>query len=371
MRIAQVSRQFYPAQGGIETVVRHLSSSLLAAGHQVSVIALNRPFEQSSEALPPHDIVDGIPVRRIPYWGPRQYAIAPSVLRYVSENDLIHLHSSDFFLDYLSWTRPLHRVPVILSTHGLYFHTGTARSLKKLYFRTETRIALRNVSRVICDSQQDFDLMRQIAPAEKLSVIPNGIDYDRLAALDDGCRNPNLLVSVGRLASNKRFDRMLRAFACLLPQHPAARLVIIGSDWGCLPSLQSLCQELGIAEQVSFVGEASEMSLVNLMQRAGVWLSSSAYESFGVALLEAMAAGCVPVVQPLPAWSQVLMDGKEGFVTDFDYPQEAARVLLQALRLSPQERGHMVSHARLVASQFSWRIIAQQFEQVYDKVSKD
>jgi alpha-1,3-mannosyltransferase len=367
MRIAHLTRQFYPAWGGIETVVQQLSRQLLSMGHCVDIITLDRLFEGAGNCLPAQEIMDGIRVTRIPYQGPRRYAIAPSALKEIRGCDVVHLHSSDFFLDYLALTKPWHRVPLVLSSHGLFFHTTFARTFKRLYFYTQTRLALRRVSEIICDSPQDLALLRSVAPITKLHVIPNGIDYERLASFDTSNRDPDLIISVGRIASNKRVDRMLQAFAHLVTRHPTARLVIMGPDWGRLSSARELCTKLNITEQVEFMGRVSELVLSDLLGRANLWLSSSSYESFGVALLEAMAAGCVPVVQPLPAFTQLLTDGVEGLYADFECPSHASNVILRALTFSHQERMQMMERARAKAAQFSWSTIAQQFERVYMK----
>lgn len=367
MQILQVTRQFYPAVGGIQTAVWHLSHYLQSTGHQVHIVALGRLFGKEQHPLPPEEMINGILVRRIPYWGPRQYAIAPSVLRHIREYDLIHLHSSDFFLDYLAWTKPIHRRPIVLSSHGIYFHTAFARTFKQAYFHTMTRINLRQVSAVVCVSHHDFQLLSRIAPPEKLYLIPNGIEYEKLSVLDINGRDPDLLISVGRLASNKRYDRLLRAFAWVVKRHPTARLVIIGPDKGLLASLKELSVELNIIKQVEFVGQVSDNKLLNYLSRASVWLSASSYEAFGIALLEAMAAGCVPVVHPLPSFRQLLTQNTEGFYADFDRPDQASEVILKSLNLSPKDREKMVVHARARASRYSWGTIVKQLQGVYAK----
>lgn len=368
MRIAQVTRQFYPARGGIQNVVWYLSRCLQVDGHQVGVITLDRLFGGQSNSLPATEIVDGIPVRRIPFRGPRQYAIAPAVLGCIRDYDLVHVHSGDFFLDYLAWTRPFHRRPLVLTTHGMYFHTGFARRLKQIYFQTVTRLSMRAVSYVICDSEQDLEMVRAIVPAAKTQVIPNGIDYERFAVAGVDGRDPDLLLAVGRLADNKRYDRLLRAFAQVVVRHPPARLVIVGPDWGAASSLAELSAELDIADRVKLAGQISDAEILRYLTTASVWISSSAYESFGVALLEAMAAGCIPVVQPLPAFTQLLTDGSEGFCADFDRPEGAATVIMRALLISPDERQRMVTRARSKASLFSWPLIAARVQDVYRQV---
>jgi alpha-1,3-mannosyltransferase len=365
MKLVHITRQYYPSVGGIETVVRNLSDYTRRAGHQVDVITLDRLFGQEHAPLAADEMVNGIRTKRLPSWGPHQYAIAPRILSAIDSYDLVHLHSSDFFLDYLAWTKLLHQKPLILSTHGLFFHTRFARLIKLAYLHTVTRLDLRWVSAICCDSENDMRLVRQIAPVEKVHLVPNGINYDQLSRLDVDGRDPFLMVSVGRLAPNKRFDRLLRAFSIAVREQRQARLVIIGPDWGDLAALRALAVELGVHDRVQFLGGVSEGDLLTYLSQAKVWLSSSAYEGFGIALIEAMAAGCVSVVQPLPSFRQVLEDETEGFHAEFDRPEHAAGVICRALSLTDAERARLVLRARAKAAQYSWETIVSRLETIY------
>ncbi|HFE39521.1 MAG TPA: glycosyltransferase family 1 protein [Gammaproteobacteria bacterium] len=367
MKVCHVTRQFHPAIGGIETVVWHLCQNLKQQGCEVFVITLDRLFDQPSKKLPATEVVDGIQVQRVPYRGPRQYAIAPTVLKYIRDCDVIHLHSSDFFLDWLTWTKWIHAKPIVLSTHGLYFHTPFARRLKEVYFRTMGKINFSLVDTIVCDSQQDFDLLSDRAYS-KLRLIPNGIDFETLAKNSAHERDPDLILAVGRLASNKRYDRMLKTFQLVVRQRPSARLVIVGPDWGELSDLQKLAQDLDIGNSVSFTGPVSSQELHTLLHQANVWLSSSEYESFGVALLEAMAAKCVPIVHTLPAFQQLVEDNVQGFFVDFDESALAAATILGVLELPSQKRRQVVTNAQLQAAKFNWHNIAQKFLLIYEEV---
>jgi alpha-1,3-mannosyltransferase len=365
MRVLHVTRQYYPSVGGIESSIRNLSRQIQLAGHEVHIITLNRLFSKNQSYLPSEETLDGVPTKRIPYLGPSQYAVAPAVLAEIRNYDLIHLHSCDFFLDYLALAKPIHRKPMVLTSHGIYFHTPFASRIKRIYFRTITRLNLRQISEIICVSQHDYELLSRIAPTEKLHMIPNGIDYDNFVKLNPFDCDPNLLLSVGRLASNKRYDRLLKTFARVVVHNPAARLRIIGPDLGFLDSLKGLTHELNLSDKVDFLGKASEDELLKNLDQANIWLSSTSYEAFGIALLEAMAAGCVPVIQPLSVFKQFLTDKSEGFYADFDQPENASKVILNTLNLSQEERGMIISRARAKAANYSWNTISRQILKIY------
>ena len=363
MKILQVTRQFYPTIGGIPTAVCHLSRHLQQRGHEVHVLALNRMFQDDGRQLPAEDHIDGLTIWRIPFRGSPRYAIAPHALRFVGAYDLIHLHSSDFFLDYLAATRFIHRKPLLLTTHGLFFHTEFAQTIKRLYLQTVTRWHLRQVDAITCDSQHDFDMLHGLVPTEKLSIIPNGIEYESLAALPVHGRDPDLLMSIGLLTRSKRHDRLLTAFARVVVVWPQAKLLIVGPDKGELSALQAQANDLGIAAQIELTGSVSDETLQTYLSRASIWLSASAYEGFGIALLEAMAAGVVPVTQPLPSFRQLL--GNDGFFVDFDDPAQAAQTILTVMQMSETQRERVVLQNRVRASGYAWSRIARQFEALY------
>ena len=122
MRILQLTRQFLPAEGGVESVVEGLSGALQQKGHTVQVATLRLLFSTGAMA-PAESIEAGIAVRRMRHWGSRRYPVAPAALGEIRGYDLVHIHAIDFFVDYLSLLRLLHRIPLVVSTHGGFFHT--------------------------------------------------------------------------------------------------------------------------------------------------------------------------------------------------------------------------------------------------------
>lgn len=140
LNVVHVIRQYYPSVGGMEDVVRNIASSQQATGRQnASIVTLNRLFRNSDELLETEDMVDGVPVTRLPYRGSSRYPLCPSVLRAINGADVVHVHGVDFFFDYLAITRLMHRRPLLVSTHGGFFHTEFASRLKEIWFNTITR----------------------------------------------------------------------------------------------------------------------------------------------------------------------------------------------------------------------------------------
>ncbi len=177
MKVLQVVRQYKPAVGGLETFVSELATHLQDSGVETEVLTLNRNFVDGTK-LPPQSIEAGIKVRRITYFGSKRYPIALSTIRYLTQFDLIHVHAVDSFVDYLSILKPFHRKPIILSTHGGFFHTKNQEKLKQYYFNTVTKLVLKNVNTVIACSNNDASIFERISQ-NNMKLIENGINVEK------------------------------------------------------------------------------------------------------------------------------------------------------------------------------------------------
>jgi alpha-1,3-mannosyltransferase len=366
MKVIQVTRQFLPSIGGIEIVVDGLSSALRNAGHDVEIVTLQKIFT-TNEVAPPNSVVNGLPVTRMKYWGPKRYPVAPQVLRYVGNCDVIHIHAVDFFVDFLSRTKFLHKRPIVLSTHGGIFHTNWLSSFKSLYFRSVTRLALKKVAAVLCVSPQDYALFSSIVPKEKLHLMPNGVAVGSYNNVKKEI-TPGLIVGIGRVAKNKGIDRLIHAAAKLQSTHPHSRLIWIGPDQeGRTSKLRQLAADLGISDRVEFAGRVEPSQLRSWLQKAQAFVCGSSYEGYGLSTVEAMSSGTVPVVTKVGIHPQIIEQRKSGFLVD-GHPESIAQGLRSVLDLDESSLHAMGENARLASAGCSWESVAQSYIDVYQSV---
>ena len=366
MKILQLTRQFLPAQGGMESVVEGLSVALQRNGHAVEVATLRLLFATGGLA-PAQSVEAGLPVRRMRHWGPRRYPVALAALRAIRGYDLVHIHAIDFFVDYLSLLHLLHRVPLVVSTHGGFFHTQRAAWFKKMYFQSVTRRSLAGVGAVVCVSQHDREMFSSIVPPHRIRLIENGANLDRFWTLEKKIE-PGLLVGVARLADNKRIYKVLEAMSRLRRRHPQLRLEWVGSDFGGLRAdLERRVAELGLRGRVLFRGAVSEQDLKSLLQRAHMFVSASSYEGFGLSTIEAMSSATVVVVTRVGAHAEVVADGVSGLLVDRDAIGLSTR-MESVLLMPPQRLAEMGDAAREATRRFSWDRVAPRYEQLYREV---
>ena len=362
-RIVHVVRQFHPNRGGLEDVVANLCRAQRELGLSPSVVTLDRLFVRPDQRLPAREVLDGVPVTRIPFRGSTRYPLAPSVFRHLGDAALVHVHAIDFFFDALAFGWPLHRKPLVATTHGGFFHTGDFSALKKLWFNGPTRLSALAYRGIAGCSANDARLFSQVAPG-KVTVIENGVDLDKFA----GASSPEprqRLVSIGRFSKNKRPDRLIATMAALVRHEPGWHLDLIGvaSDWN-EEALRAAIAAAGMEQAVTLHLGLGDAAVRELMSQASLFVSASEFEGFGLALIEAMSAGLVPVVQPNAAFAALADKFPTVRTVDFADPERAATAVREAhaaLLHDPATTRPRLSDL----APYSWNEVARRYLDLY------
>lgn len=367
MRILHVVRQFHPAIGGLENFVLSLARQQRFEGQDAEVLTLDRVFHQPGERLPAEDTVEGVPVRRIGYSGSYKYPLAPSAALKLRSFDIVHVHGVDFFCDYLAAIRLFHRKPLVLSTHGGFFHTGYARKLKQIYFHTATRVALRSYSRVFASSINDFELFKPLA-GRNLVLVENGVDTEKFRAAASTTFRPSYLF-LGRFSSNKRLDLLIEIFRELAETDPRSELTIVGRDWdGTQSGIEAAISAAGLGERVHLLTGLREDEIRRVISSCSFFITASDYEGFGISLVEAMSAGLISIVSPIPSFRAILDKAGAGLAVNFADTKAAAASIVQFVAEVEPDYNKLRETMIAASEPYSWRTVAQEFTQQYDAV---
>ncbi len=358
--IVQVVRQYAPARGGLEDVVANLSRLLLRRGFRVRVVTLDRLFQARERILPPQETIDGVEVVRIPWNGSSRYPIAPGVFRHIADADIVHVHGIDFFFDALAWMRPFHGKTMVATTHGGFFHTPNYAWIKKIWFRTLTRISALAYRSLLCCSRSDLALFSQIA-ADRTLLVENGVDTQKFAGLSSPTPQRRI-ITIGRFSLNKRLDRLFDAMAALSAEW---HLDVIGSpsDLG-EADLRRDIERRGLGDRVTLHVGVDNGEVRRLISGASVFASASEYEGFGLVAVEAMSAGLVPVLHANEAYKVLAGQHPGLFLADFARPKESAAQIeaaYQALTENAGTREEMIAAAAVHA----WDSVADRYIDVY------
>ena len=366
MRILLVTRVYWPNVGGIERHVQWLAEALLARGHHVEVLTLDRAFEDD-RPLPAEETEGGVRITRIPFRGSTRYPLAPRVLRHLRGFDVLHVHAIDFLADLIVATRRVHGIPVVLSTHGGFFHTRFAQTAKRVWFQTMTRWLVKRVDALVYTSDQDRDLFVRLTPRGE--VIRNAVELAPWQAL---ARAPvaGQFVTLGRVDVHKGIAQLIRTLAALRDRDPRPfRAQIIGPEVsdGLVRRLSADRDGLGLTDRVAFTGKVEAATMHEAVRTAELGLWPAEYESFGISVVETMGAGLFPVLQDNRAF-RYFVDGPTGLLTDYNDPARAAADIQRARDLP--ERGVWEAAARDKARQFGWDRVIGEVEEVYRRVAR-
>jgi glycosyltransferase involved in cell wall biosynthesis len=252
---------------------------------------------------------------------------------------------------------------VVLQKHG-----GTLRGFSRNgAMAAFVRATMRLADAIVVLSRAEMSDYRGVG---NVVHLPNGIDcapylrYNR--SLPEGRLR---LVYIGRIAPRKGLSEILAALVVLREQYPRidAELVVAGSGPD-EAKLRIQAKALGVQRSVRFAGPTCGEEKVRLLARSDVLLLPSHSEGLPYALLEAMAAGVVPVVTPVGAIPEVVQDGLHGCVV----PVGDAAAIASALARLASDRALLARMSAAcrgrVAASYSIERLAEEFASLYTRV---
>lgn len=363
MRVAHVVRQYLPSLGGLEEVVRNLVQQQLEQGLQPYVITLDRVFKKGNQKLLAEEVIDGVQVIRIPYCGSDRYPIAPSVLKHLKQADLVHVHAIDFFYDFLALTRLIHGKPMVVSTHGGFFHTGFASRLKRIYFKTITRLSSIAYKKVIGCSDNDGEIFSAIINADKLCVIENGVDIQKFNGAASATLQP-VLIYFGRWSSNKGLLEALDTLAALQQLAPAQswRMIICGRAYDLDETdLRNYAVQNGVGDRVQILNNPTNQQILEQINQASYYICLSKHEGFGIAPIEAMSAGLYPLLSAIPPFEKLINQTKQGRVFDTSDVTAIANNVIEIHHTKQVQKSRLISSV----TPYAWQSVAQAYLNEY------
>jgi glycosyltransferase involved in cell wall biosynthesis len=176
-----------------------------------------------------------------------------------------------------------------------------------------TAIAIRIASEIWSDSAATIEATAPVflrSRCKTVSYIPRS--FEPVTSLTP----TSTFIFWGRLAKQKNLQRAIRIFATVHERFPAARFTIIGPDGGEGHALKSLCRTLGVHDAVNFLGPKSNGELPEFARRASFFLLTSDFEGMGLAVVEAMQMGLVPIVTQVGEVARFCKDGINAIVID-------------------------------------------------------
>lgn len=359
MRIALVCPYAWEASGGVQVHVRNLAARLLERGHEATVLA-----PTTAEPSEPWVRSVGRPLR-VSYQGtvapiaPLSYRRTRAALDAVRP-DLVHVHepltpSASMFATLAA------KAPVVATVHA-YLDRSVAMELAAPVLR---RI-WRRVTLGVAVSQAAASFLHRALPEAELEIVPNGVDVTAFAGAEpvDGLRPGRRILWVNRLDPQKGFPVALAAFAKVLAEVPEAILVVVGE--GKDREALALLTESARA-RVEMCGAESNERIPSYLAACDVFVSPAVgQESFGIALVEAMAAGVPVVATDIPGYREVVSNGVEGLLVPPRDPEALAAGLVKVLQ-EPELTTRLGEAGRARARSFDWPVVVDRLEELYGR----
>jgi phosphatidylinositol alpha-mannosyltransferase len=362
LKIGIVTPYGYPHPGGVNEHVRFTHDAMRRMGHDVWIITSKYGRERESEghvirlgtgwAAPANGSVGRVTL------GLRFKHQAREVLE--AENfDILHFHEP--FVPFLSPTVLDQSKTVNVATFHAFGGFSPSYWIGK---RFAGRLAERLHGRIAVSGAARHFISRYF-PGE-YEIIPNGVDLDRYTGaepyenLRDGTLN---ILFVGRLEERKGLIHLLKAYNRLRKRKVDARLLVCGAG----PKLREYKRFVGLRgiRDVEFLGRVSDKEKVRYFASADIFCApNTGQESFGIVLLEAMAAGVPIVASDIHGVKRVVERNVPGLLVEPRNPRALAAALY-ALARDPDLRHEMGDAGRARAPEFSWDRVTERIVDFY------
>jgi glycosyltransferase involved in cell wall biosynthesis len=361
---------WHPAAGGGQVIAYNLAYALARGGHQVDYVA-----------------VAPEPMQRSVDWGEFTYIVPengfPSTIlrvlrgvrdRDMSQYDLVHVHADSYTLGcYLGQVvrRAISSRPRLAV--GIYIPQAYRfpRSVDELGWMclcraadvvfTLSNFSARNVARAY------------YVPLSRVQVMHGGVDESFFTSGRTVGQTPSTLLFCGRMVGQtqgrrqqKGIDVLLQAMPAILAHH-SVKLEIVGKG-PLLSSFQAMARDLGVADRVKFTGFVEYNRMPEPYSRADLFVLPSRRESFGLVLVEAMAAGLPVVATSVGAIPEVIIDGETGILVPPENPSALADAVNNLLG-HPQMMKDMGARGReRVERHFTWARVAERVAASYREI---
>jgi glycosyltransferase involved in cell wall biosynthesis len=382
LRILHVIPGMATEIGGPPAVCAGLTAALAARGHSVTVATLNEG------ALPTVSLDSRVTLERFAPDGPTpgRYAKSETLDTWLQQNiskfQIAHLHSIWQFPTFAAaracWN---HRVPYVSLLNGMldtYSVNQRSRHIKRAYWLWRERKVEGRAAAIHCLNAAEI---RRAVPwirnMPKI-ILGNGIDASVLASLPSRgafrAAHPDLsdrplVVFLSRLHPKKGLDRLIPAWKAVAAKMPQCRLLIAGTgDPAYVESLKRLVAVSGLSDNILFLGQVIGGAKWNLLVDADLFVLPSHQEGFSMAITEALAADCPPVVTEECNFDELeppTPEPQRGVIIRNSNMSQFCDAIITLLSDARRRASFAAAGKELVASRFTWQTIAEQLESDY------
>ena len=366
MKIVFLTRGFYPQKkGGVELFTYEVSKRLAGASLEIHVIT--ELFEKTKQ----FETSNNVFIHRVKFARTQSYVV--NSLLYFSEvlrtirairPDVIHACQTNFNGTYGAFIAKILGIKIIIHEHGKFYDLPMWH---KVLF---AKPALQNADYLLAPSKGLAHEMEELAKRE-VRVIPNAVDLEDYIGLTKRKARKGLGISekkrivlfVGRLTPVKSLDTLILAISIVDREVENVELVLVG-EGKSKKYLQNLVSEKNLEQVVTFVGNVKHSLIPTYMAMCDVFVLPSERESFGIVLLEAMAAGKPCVASDVGGVPEIIEDTKNGILITPGNENELADAIKRILE-EEEIADFYGRNNRIKAKVFSWEKVIEAVKGIY------
>ena len=375
MKIAFVYDAVYPHRiGGVEQRIYELSKRLAARGHEIHIFGL-KEWNGDSAYIKDGVYYHGLGQARPFYTHGRRsigeawyfgWLVLVPLLK--GHFDIIDCQNFPYFSCFsAAFAAKIRRSPLVITWHEVWKDYWTqylgiagypGNGIERLTSRiSDTMVAVSGLTK------KDLASIRKGA---KITVIPNGIDFEQINAIQPSGLISDIIFS-GRLIKEKKVDLLILALVLVRKEFPGIRGIIAG-DGPERESLQMMVKECNAEENITFIGFLENHDeVIAVMKSSRVFTTPSAREGFGITALEAMACGLpvVTVEAPKNAVKELVTD-KTGIISN-PTPEAFAEAILLCLK----RKDLMIEECKMRSALYDWEKIVSDVERYYSGIIRE
>jgi glycosyltransferase involved in cell wall biosynthesis len=377
MSIAQVTPDYHPHIGGVESSVHSLSKELKALGHEITVFTA-----QFDKSLPKEETYDGINIVRTKqlmniYLTPITPRLKQDILK--DDWDIVHTHAPPPLSSYYIAKAKMRAekdgrgFPLIMTYHcDLEIPIRFGNFITDIYRYTYGNYTLKRCDRVLV-STETYAATSKAVWNSHAKVIPLGVDIKRFNPENKGdsirekygIGNSKVVMFVGRLAFHKGVNHLIEAAGL----YRDAKYLIVGSG-PKESALKRMAAASPNSKNIIFAGKVEKKDLPSYYAACDILVlpSVSRLEAFGLVTLEALSSGKPVITSDMPGMREVVVDGVDGFLAEPLNPHDIAEKIKKLLE-DDQLRKKFGANGRLkVEERFTWPRVTKLVERTYHKV---
>ena len=340
MDILVLNYEYPPLGGGAAPVCRDISAEMARIGHKVTVVTMGFP------GLPRHEEKDGVEIYRVKCLRRRQHVCTPweaytyivSAKRFLGQYlqsyhfDVCHTHFVIPTGPVAKWVKNCFGIPYVITAHGSDVEGYNEKTYMKIMhrlLRPAWRQIVKEADAVAAPSEYLLKLMNREMPSDRYFRNPNGLVISKYQT-DPSLKDKRILL-MGRMQASKNFQTALKAIAKIPDEIWYGWAVDVLGDGPYRAELEKLCFDLGIESRVKFYGwiENGSLEQLEILKKASIYISASYFENCPMSVLEAIAAGCYPLLSDIEGHRQFFENSQNK--RNYFFPSNDVSVLARKL----------------------------------------